>query len=246
MISAPVGFQCPDCVNAQTRSLPKTQAVGSGLWATIPFVTRYIIGTCIAVYGFAWYVGLTDFEYFVGMSPLDVAAGQWWRLITATFMHANLMHIVFNMYALLVLGSSLERMLGPIRFAAIYFMAALGGSVAALMFADLQTISVGASGAIFGLMTATIVVGRHIRVDTRQIMFWLVLNIVFSFLAPGIDWRAHLGGALLGAVTAHVLVGSSRQSQKSSAQWITVGLILLVMVVEILVRVQQLSAYLGG
>jgi membrane associated rhomboid family serine protease len=225
--------------------VPKVSSANDGLWRSLPIVTRSIIAVCVAIYVFAWLSGLTEVEYAFGMSPVEVALGEWWRLVTATFLHASIMHILFNMYALLVLGASLERVLGPVRFAAIYFMSALGGSVAALWFSGLNTISVGASGAIFGLMTATVVVGRRMHIDTSQIMFWLVLNVVIGFLAPGIDWRAHLGGALLGAITAHVLTGPIRTSQNPKVRWLTVGLIFAVLVVEILVRNQQILSYLG-
>lgn len=245
MISVPVGFQCPDCINATRRRVRPIKSPNDSLWSSLPVVTRSIIAICVAIYGVAWFTGLTSAEYSFGMSPMDVAMGDWWRLLTATFLHASLMHILFNMYALLVLGASLERVLGGLRFATIYFMSALGGSVAALMFSEIGTISVGASGAIFGLMTATIVVGRRLHIDTSQIMFWLVLNIVIGFLAPGIDWRAHLGGAFLGAITARALTGPVQNSQNPKVRWITVGLILVALVVEILVRNQQILAYLG-
>jgi len=197
------------------------------------------------VYLLTWLTNLTSAEYQFGMSPVDVAMGQWWRLLTATFLHASAMHILFNMYAVLVLGASLERVIGGLRFAAIYFMSALGGSVAALWFSGLDTISVGASGAVFGLMTATIVVGRRMSIDTSQIIFWLGLNVLIGFLAPDIDWRAHLGGAVVGAITAYALLGSARTAQKQATRWLTVGLIFVTLIVEILVRNQQILTYLG-
>ena len=141
--------------------------------------------------------------------------------------------------------ASLERVIGGPRFAAIYFMSALGGSVAALWFSGLDTISVGASGAVFGLMTATIVVGRRMSIDTSQIIFWLGLNVLIGFLAPDIDWRAHLGGAVVGAITAYALLGSARTAQKQATRWLTVGLIFVTLIVEILVRNQQILTYLG-
>ena len=199
----------------------------------------------MGIYALTWLTGLTAAEYHWGMSAIDVAQGQWWRLMTATFLHASIMHILFNMYALLVLGASLERVLGPARFAAIYVMSALGGSVAALWFSPLNAISVGASGAIFGLMTATIVVGRSMHIDTSQIMFWLVLNVVIGFLAPDIDWRAHLGGAVIGAITSRSLTGPGRMSRTGQGRWVTVGLIFAVLVVETVVRNQQILSILG-
>jgi len=245
MISASVGFQCPECVNASRTAMPRVRTVKTGLWQSLPVVTRSIIAFCIGVYLLAWVTYLNAAITQFGMSPIDVATGQWWRLLTATFLHASVMHILFNMYALLVLGASLERVIGGLRFATIYFMSALGGSVAALWFSGLDTISVGASGAVFGLMTATIVVGRRMRIDTSQILFWLGLNVVLGFFAPDIDWRAHLGGAVVGAITAYALIGSARTAQKPTARWLTVGLIFSALVVEILVRNQQILTYLG-
>ena len=245
MISVPVGFQCPDCITSTRRMAPRVKSTSDGLWASLPIVTRSIIAVCVIIYGLSWVADLAQVNLAFGMSPFDVAMGEWWRLLTATVLHASIMHILFNMYAVLVLGASLERVLGPARFAAIYFMSAFGGSVAALWFSDLETISVGASGAVFGLMTATIVVGRRMHIDTSQIMFWLLLNVVIGFLAPGIDWRAHLGGALLGALTARALTGPVRASQNPMVRWLTVGLIFAVLVVEILVRNEQILTYLG-
>jgi len=219
------------------------KTVKPSLWQSLPVVTRSVIAVCVGVYILAWATGLGSAEYKFGLSSVDVAQGQWWRLITATFMHAGVMHILFNMYALLVLGASLERVLGTMRFAAIYFMSALGGSVAALWFSSLDTISVGASGAIFGLMTATIVVGRTMRIDTSQIMFWLGLNVVLGFLSPGIDWRAHLGGAVAGAIAARVV--TSPTSPNSRSRWLYVGLIFAVLLGLVLVRNQQILTYLG-
>ena len=247
MVSAPVGFQCPECVKAaqQVRPTP-VRTPNSGFWNSLPVVTRTIIGLCIAVYSLSWLTGrLTFVEFNFGVAPLLVAVGEWWRLVTATFIHANLMHILFNMYALLVLGSTLERVVGATRFAAIYFTAGLGGSVATLCFAPVNTISVGASGAIFGLMTATIVVGRRLHVDTSQIMFWLGLNIVFGFIVPGIDWRAHLGGAVFGAIAAQIV--TIRRGATTNT-WRILGTILLIvlLVVAVLIRDYQLVVdYVG-
>lgn len=247
MISAPVGFQCPECVRGYQQVQPNVvQSRGSGFWSSLPIVTRTIIGLCIAIYAGCWLSGnLTRVEYDFGMSPIYVADGQWWRLLTSTFLHANLMHILFNMYALLVLGSTLERVLGAARFAAIYFASGLGGSVAALWFAELNTLSVGASGAIFGLMTATIVVGRRLHIDTSQIAFWLVLNVVLGFLVPGIDWRAHLGGAALGAIAAQI-VTLRRSANTKEWRWIGVTLLLVILVVAVLVRNGQILNQFGG
>jgi membrane associated rhomboid family serine protease len=141
-----------------------------------------------------------------------VATGQWYRLITATFLHGGILHLLFNMYALYILGPNLERMLGSKQFFSLYFLSALGGSTLGLWFSDPTSNSIGASGAIFGLLTATIVIGRHLRADVTQLIVLLVINTALGFTG-GVDWRAHLGGALTGALVAAIYV----QDQKGSS-----------------------------
>ena len=108
------------------------------------------------------------------------------------------------MYVLYVLGPPLERLLGHGRFLALFLIAGLGGAVASFSFSSINTVSVGASGAIFGLMGALVVAGRHLRADITQVLVLIGINVVIGFIAPGIDWRAHLGGLLTGAAVAFV------------------------------------------
>lgn len=240
MVNAPVGFQCPECAQGG-RSNIRVIRSNDGLWNSLPVVTRSIIAACVGIFLVAAATGgQLHAAYSFGMSPLLVAQGEWWRLVTATFLHINVMHILFNMYALLVLGASLERAIGRSRFALIYAFSALGGSVASFWFSDILTLGVGASGAIFGLMTATIVVGRALRTDVNQILFWLGLNILFGFLAPGIDWRAHLGGAIIGALTARIIV-RSRALHFSRAQISSIVLLAVVLLGLIAVRISAIQ-----
>jgi membrane associated rhomboid family serine protease len=158
MINAPVGFQCPDCVSAARVAMPKNRFGGS--FNTVPTVTRYILITCVSIFLLSLLLGGTrSFAISFGMIPSAIAQGEWWRLLTSTLLHGSILHLLFNMYALYWLGPQLERILGHSRFAALYVLSALGGSVASYWFSDLLTVSVGASGAIFGLITATIVLG---------------------------------------------------------------------------------------
>lgn len=140
------------------------------------------------------------------------------------------------MYALLVLGSQLERILGSLRFAVIYSVAALGGSVASFWFAPIDSLSVGASGAVFGLMTGLIVLGKRRNADVSEIIFWFGLNIVFSFLASGIDWRAHLGGAALGAIATAIVVPRDR---KRGVQEQVIAIIAVVAFLAVLVVIRN-------
>ena len=163
-------------------------------------VTGAILVACIGLFVLSLAVG--SFAPTFGMIPAAVAKGEWWRLLTSTFLHFGVLHLFFNMLALYWLGPPTERALGPARFAALYFLSALGGSVASYWFSDWQTRSAGASGALFGLVAAMIVIGREMRADVSQLVFLLAVNVVYGFVKAGVDWRAHFGGALTGAAFA--------------------------------------------
>ncbi len=147
--------------------------------------------------------------FMFGLHPPAVANGDWWRLITATFLHGSLLHLGFNMLALWILGTQIENYLGSKKFLLLYFVSAIGGSLASFYFSPPATFSIGASGAIFGLMGAFIVIGKKLRADVSQIMILLLINVVLGFTVSGIDWRAHLGGLVAGAVFTKVLLSAT-------------------------------------
>jgi membrane associated rhomboid family serine protease len=184
------------------------------------------------------------FAIAYGMIPIAIAQGEWWRLLTSTLLHGSILHLLFNMYALYWLGPQLERSLGHIRFAALYVLSALGGSVASYWFSDLRTVSVGASGAIFGLITATIVIGREMRTDVSQLIVLLGINVVIGFWQPGIDWRAHFGGAVTGAAIAFIYTKGTRLNRDQIHRTGLAG-IFVVLVLATLARNAQVSAMLG-
>jgi membrane associated rhomboid family serine protease len=240
MVNAPVGFQCPSCAAISSpRASRATPTSNNGWLANIPPVTRWILLTCVGVYFYTRFTGAADdWNFSYGMWPYGVASGQWYRLLSATFLHAGILHLLFNMYALYVLGPNLERLLGSRQFFGLYFLSALGGSTLGLWFSDPNSNSIGASGAIFGLLTATIVIGRHLRADVSQLIVLLVINAVIGF-SGGIDWRAHFGGALTGALIAAMYVqdqkGTRRVLQRVGTSGVTIGLLVL-----IFLRCQQL------
>ncbi len=240
MISAPVGFQCPECVAGAQVSLPKTRFGGS--FNTVPKVTRAILVTCISIFILSLLLG--SFALVFGMIPIAIAQGEWWRLLTSTLLHGSILHLLFNMYALYWLGPQLERSLGHVRFAALYILSALGGSVASYWFSDLRTVSVGASGAIFGLITATIVIGREMRTDVSQLIVLLGLNVVIGFLQSGIDWRAHFGGAITGAAIAFIYTKGNRLNRDRIHRAGLAG-IFVFLVLATLARNAQVSALIG-
>jgi len=240
MISAPVGFQCPECVGSANVAVPKTKFGGS--FNSVPKVTRAILVICVGLFALSLVLG--SFAMTFGMIPAAIAQGEWWRLITSTLLHGSILHLLFNMYALYWLGPQLERSLGHVRFAALYVLAALGGSVASYWFSDLNTVSVGASGAIFGLITATIVIGREMRSDVSQLVVLLGINVVIGFAQPGIDWRAHFGGAITGAAVAVIYTKGTRLN-RDQIHRIGLAGIFAVLVLATLVRNGQVSALIG-
>jgi membrane associated rhomboid family serine protease len=143
--------------------------------------------------------------------PGGIAEGEYCRLVTAMFLHYGLLHLLLNMWALWILGRTLEGVLGPVRFLVLYFVSGLGGSVAAYLFTP-ASVGVGASGAIFGLFAALFVVLRRLGRDTSSVLPVLVINIAISF-APGISLAAHLGGLVTGAVLALALAYAPRKSR---------------------------------
>ena len=190
---------------------------------------------CVGVFALGYVMGVKSLDiYSLGMIPDAISIDhQWYRLITSAFLHGGFLHIAFNMFALYQLGPALEALLGSKRFLALYLIAALGGGVASYLFSAANTVSVGASGAIFGLMTASIVVGRQIGADISQIALWLGINVLIGFSSPGIDWRAHLGGAITGAVVASIQTNPS--SGRTAREATQLGLLVTALLVLVAV-----------
>jgi membrane associated rhomboid family serine protease len=148
------------------------------------------------------------------LSRATIAGGDYWRLITAGFLHLNFLHILFNMYALYILGLILEPAIGKLRFGLIYAVSLLAGSFGALLLTK-TGFTVGASGAVFGLMGAAILVMRSRGVDPMQsgLPLWLGLNLLFSFTFSGISIGGHIGGLVGGGLAAIALfdIGERRR-----------------------------------
>ena len=179
MITAPVGYRCPECVALEKPVRPSTIA-GARLTGR-PTVTYTLIGVNVVVFLAQYSMGINAIAERFGMWPVGIALfGEWYRLLTSAFLHGSFLHIAFNMYVLFALGPTLERILGHGRFIILYLSAALGGSVASYCFSDIATVSVGASGAIFGLMGALVVAGRRLRYDVTQVLVLLAINVVIE------------------------------------------------------------------
>ncbi len=245
MIQAPVGFHCPECVGIAAKSQRRaTTPVGAPL-VTRPTVTYVLIGLNVLAFLGQLSLGIDQSAVQWGMWPARMAVdGAWWLLLTSAFLHGSFLHIAFNMYVLFALGPGLERLLGHVRFTTLYLLSAIGGSVASFWFSELNAVSVGASGAIFGLMGALVVAGRRMRYDITQVLVLLGINLVIGFIAPGVDWRAHLGGLVVGALVAAVFVLAPRAHRVA---WQTLGVagVLVILSILFVVRAMQLSEFLA-
>lgn len=214
MRPASIGYQCPVCASDST---PVIKGVSRNRF--IPNqkntpVTKFLSVTLIVVYVAQFLLGDTLIANFALFAP-SVANGKWWLLITAGFLHGSIIHLLFNVYILWVLGSQLESIVGKTKFIVIYFASLLGGSLASYLFSPFGSYSIGASGAIFGLMGAMLVVGRKRNLDISQITTLVVINVVIGFVLSGIDWRAHLGGLAAGAFIAWVLINATSLKGKN-------------------------------
>lgn len=224
MRQASVGFQCPDCVSAAAAASP--QVTAAALAVRDERVTRLLIGLNAAVFvvgliGQAPVLGgVRDrFAYDYGLVPLAVGQGEWWRLVTAGFLHGGLLHLAVNMFALMQLGRVLERPLGPRTFGALYALGLAGGSLGVVLLAAPNSITVGASGAIFGLMGALgsfeLMAGRNPM--SSGIGTVVVINLALTFLIPGISIGGHLGGLVAGAAGGAIVAGARRKSVPDAA-----------------------------
>ena len=147
---------------------------------------------------------IPSFEFDLALPNLDYlkATNEWYRLFTVALVHAGLLHLGFNMYALMVLGNPLEEAFGKNKLLIIFFFSLLTGSLTSAYFASASSYSVGASGAIFGLFGAMVIVGNRIGADVRSIYVIIGVNFAIGFALGGVDWKAHLGGLVGGLISA--------------------------------------------
>jgi membrane associated rhomboid family serine protease len=230
MTPSPVGMRCPECAGdgQQVRHAGPTAGRGGQTPATFT-----LIGVNVALFvgQLAAGGGATSFDG--GGSLFTEGAlcgnaigsggfcgnvltegGEWWRIITGGFLHGGFLHLALNMFVLYILGTLIEPAIGTVRMVAIYFVALVAGSLGALLLSDPAQFTVGASGAIYGLFGATIIVARDRGLNqiVSQLGFWLVLNLVLTFSVPGISVGGHLGGLAGGAVAALVVLTAERRS----------------------------------
>ncbi len=235
-----------DCVRESSKGMrtARTPFGGTAVANASPRVTQAIIGLCVGAYLLQILPDSTvtsDFKFVPAL-----ATAEPWRMLTAAFLHApnSPLHILFNMYALWMTGPYLETLLGRVRFAALYLLSALGGSVVYLLLASPSNEgqwyggTVGASGAVFGLFGAFFVVQRRLNRDTGPLLAIIGINFAIGFL-PGIAWQAHLGGLITGLLAAGVLVYAPKtnrallQSAGLAAIVVMLGLAFIVKIVSL-------------
>ncbi|WP_247827589.1 rhomboid family intramembrane serine protease [Arthrobacter antioxidans] len=235
---AAVGFQCVDCVREQAAAAPVYRtALGGVVRGGTTVVTYTLIGICVVVFLLQLVLpGVTNTFIYAPVFTAGVEGAlpaQPWRMLTAAFLHSpgSYLHIAFNMYALYILGKSLEPTLGRARFLALYLISALGGSVGVLLLSGNPGQGVvGASGAVFGLFGALFIVQRKRGGDVRQIVVLIAINAALGFLVPSIAWQAHLGGLVAGAACAAVIAYVPRGPRQTRLQWLGLGGVVVLLV----------------
>jgi membrane associated rhomboid family serine protease len=207
-------MRCPECAG-QTTPVRRAPA-GLGrvrMPATYALIAINVVVFLIEIAGGSG--GLTvggSVITHAGLRGPEVAGGDWWRIVTSGFLHASIFHILFNMFALYILGSLLEPGIGTVRFLAVYFVSLLAGSLGVLLLTP-NELSVGASGAIFGLFSAAFLIARRRGLEqlAAQLGFYIAINLVFTFAVPHISIGAHLGGLIGGGLAAIVILASEHR-----------------------------------
>ncbi|MBA3019795.1 rhomboid family intramembrane serine protease [Propionicimonas sp.] len=275
MISAAVGFQCPDCVREGARQTRQGQGPYGGARSSNPAITTIVlIGINVAVWvailvtgganswlaerlaltpgGYCAVAGDPS-RYFpnvdkAGCALKDqgmwmaggVSSGEWWQPITSAFTHIEVLHIGLNMLALWFLGPMLERVFGRVWFLTVYLLSALAGSAAVLWLSDSMNPTLGASGAVFGLIGALLVLTYRTGGDMRSVLIWLGINVVFTFTNSSISWQGHLGG-LVGGLAASVIIIFAPRQNRTQLQLLGLAVLTAVIIGASILRVLQLS-----
>ncbi|KUO13372.1 rhomboid family intramembrane serine protease [Streptomyces sp. DSM 15324] len=254
MREAAVGHQCPDCVREGARSVRRARTVVGGRVSAVPLVTYVLIGLNVLAYlAEAVDDGVVD-RFAVlgtvppGYVPWGVAHGEWYRLLTGAFLHQpptqgtfGILHIVMNMVSLWNLGRVVESQLGRIRYLALYLLSALGGSVLVLLMAPM-VVTVGASGAIFGVGAAYYVLARRLGADMSQVNRFMAGLLLWLVISAGLTaWQAHLGGLLTGGAVALAFAHAPRDRRRPWIQAGACGVLLVLLLVCAWAKVQQLS-----
>jgi membrane associated rhomboid family serine protease len=237
-VNAAVGFQCRECVQGgqAAQRAPRTEFGGRAV-RDPALVTKILIGINVVVWGLQYVISTTALDHLYMQGQL-VAGGQWYRMLTSVFFHTAILHIGMNMWSLWVIGPALEQLLGRWRYLGLYLVSGLAGSALQLIVAP-DTWALGASGAIFGLLGALVVLQRKRGYQLGPILAIIFVNLIATFAIPGISWEAHVGGLVAGALVGFGLAHAPERN-RALVQWGTMGLTLAVVLVVSLVGVAQI------
>ena len=235
-----VGFLCPEDAGVRVVT-PRVKRTSGGL----PRATAIILALNIAVYLLQLVPRLYITEHLLYMPFLTTF--EPWRMLTAGFAHdANftgnpsaILHLVFNMYLFVALGRQLEPLLGSWRFTILYLVSIFGGSVAVLIFSTPNSEVIGASGGVFGVMGAFLVVLRSLNLNSSSIVTLIAINLVFSFAVPNVSWEAHVGGLVAGVLLA-LVYANTRNTNQVAMRNIGTGAVILALLVATAYGVSQL------
>ncbi len=254
---AAVGQQCVECVRDAGQGARQPRTAFGGRRVTNAVVTWTLVGINVALFlvelakpSLAYDWGLLGYAQINQGGPVQgIAAGQWYRLLTSAFLPPatglgglGFLDILFNMWALVVVGPSLEQLLGRARFLTVYLLSALAGGTAFFLLGQPYVLALGASGAVFGLFGAWFVVARKLRLDIRGIVTIIAINLAFSLLYRStIAWQDHVGGLIVGALTTAAFVYAPRKN-RTAIQVGAVVAVLAVMVVLLVFRSHDLTS----
>ena len=235
-----------DCVRETNKAVPSRRTIFGGVArAGRPVVTITMMAICVVAFALDWAIP-KDFVFQNFAYAPFLTETEPWRMVSSAFLHStNIMHIAFNMYALWILGNALESAFGRARFLAVYLVSAFAGSVGVLLLAPIDTVVVGASGAVFGLFGALFVVQKKRGGDLRQIIVLLLINAAIGFIIPNIAWQAHLGGLIAGALCT-VAIAYAPAKNRVIVQWGGITAVALLMVGLTLYKVSTFPLFTLG
>jgi membrane associated rhomboid family serine protease len=262
MVAASVGFHCPECVRDGNRVVRQPRTVAGGrAHARNGVVTVILIAICVVIFGLQQIIGAAftnrldlqamapHIESLPSSSDIGVVYGDWYRLVSSIFVHANIAHLAMNMLSLWFIGLPVEARLGRARYALTFFTCGIAGSAASYLSLGEYGSSLGASGAIFGLLGVLAVLAFREKLDMQPIITVIILNLIFSFTVGGISWQSHvgglvcgllLGGALAYAPRARTVVAWFRNPQIVIPSAVGTGL-LIISAVAVIVHTKQLQ-----
>lgn len=243
MTPTPVGMRCPECASEKTqvRTGPAATSQLGGYPSTVVLIVINVVIYLAEMATGSGGLNSTTSNLIgdYGLVGALVADGETYRLLTAGFLHAGFMHVAFNMVALYFLGRVLEPSIGTVRFLMIYFASLLAGSFGAILLSSNIDVTVGASGAVFGLFAATFIVawGRGLGTIANEIGVIIGINLLLTFTISGISIGGHLGGLIGGALCGLLVVAGERGRLGSNPKFLEYAGMIAIAVISVVAAI---------